>query len=81
MLIWPEYISLDRWAGNLQEFYPNEFLPVLESEEKWRSWATIVASSGVFASVGLPPPRGDDWRPWAISFYKIMSNQPNFGIR
>ncbi len=82
MLIWPEYITLEKWIGNLQETYPNEFLPILQNREKWQEWATIAVSSGVFTQVGVPLPQGQkSWQEWAKLFYRTMIVQPNFGIR
>lgn len=85
MVIWPEYISLKRWAAELIASYPEEFLPILIDEEKWKEWGTIVCSTGVFAKANIPKPftaqdsrkitNFQKWEDWAKVFYNKMSIQ------
>jgi hypothetical protein len=85
MIIWPEYITIKDWADNLHQDYPNEFLPVLEEEDNWPEWGTLVAGTGVFSEQNIPTPstpRDTDledkktsfnsWEEWAKTVYNIM---------
>lgn len=82
-VIRPEYISLKDWAGALVADYFNEPLPILENEEKWEEWGTIVATTGVFATNNIPAPSKinegrkssgfKDWQEWAKAVYSLMS--------
>ena len=82
MIVWPEYIDIKDWAANLIADYPNEYLPILEDEGKWDDWASIVASSGIFARNDIPAPFSveeggkkqefKDWQEWAKTVYNLM---------
>ncbi|HUV84864.1 MAG TPA: hypothetical protein VMV86_04095 [Methanosarcinales archaeon] len=83
-VIYPEYISIKNWAAALVADYPNEFLPILQDENKWKEWGSTVVSSGAFAKLNIPAPfkiiegqRKDafkTWQSWAKVFYLQMSN-------
>lgn len=84
MIVWPEYIDIKDWAANLIVDYPDEYLPILEDADKWESWASIVAGTGVFARNDIPAPfsvtEGEkkqdfkDWQEWAKTVYNLMIN-------
>ena len=85
MVIYPEYIDLNYWAAQLVANYPNENLPILDNEDKWREWAMTVISSGTFAKVGIPAPFSikegskkeefSTWQEWAKIVYTNMMNE------
>ena len=83
MLMWPERVSLEQWAGYLAEVYPDESIPVLNNDKDWKEWAGIICSSGVFQEVGVLPPSSKDnkWDMWAKNLYILMIEQPNFGVK
>ena len=86
-VIYPEYISIKNWAAALVADFPNEFLPILQDEDKWKEWGTTVVSTGVFARLDIPAPfkivegKKKDafktWKAWAKVFYLQMSNDTN----
>ena len=90
MIIWPEYIELKDWAANLVYDYPEEYLPVLEDEDKWEDWASVVAGTGVFARLQIPVPfkleEGGkkegfkDWQEWAKAFYNVIMNGEDINV-
>lgn len=83
-VIRPERISLNYWAACLVADFPSENLPILESDEVWQEWGTIVANTGIFLRAHIPPPltikQGEkqqvfaDWEKWAKVVYTIMSD-------
>jgi hypothetical protein len=84
MIIWPEYITLNDWAGALTADYPSEFIPLLQDENKWHEWGAIIVSSGVFERAGIPSPFSiiegkkkfdfEKWQDWAKIVYINMSS-------
>jgi hypothetical protein len=84
-VIWPEYISLKDWAAALVTDYPNEYLPLLEDENNWQEWGTIVISTGMFERAGIPAPFSiaqglkkdnfENWQAWAKVVYTNLSNE------
>ncbi len=86
-VIWPHNISLNYWAASLVTDYPNEHLPILETEDTWQEWATIVANTGAFQRANIPAPitfkEGvkkeifSDWQKWAKTVYTILSDNYN----
>ncbi len=84
-VIWPERISLNYWASSLVSDYHNENLPILDSDENWQEWATIVANTGIFLKANVPAPVQikdgqkkeifSEWDKWAKIVYTIMSDE------
>lgn len=75
-VIWPEYITLNNWAGNLVADYSTEFIPILQDENKWQEWGAIVASTGIFVQAKLPLPNSfKNWQDWAKVVYNLMSTE------
>ena len=85
LVVWPEYISLNNWGGALVADYPNENIPLLQDDKKWKEWGASVVETGVFAEKGVPSPFSievgvkkvsyDEWQEWAKTFYLIMNNE------
>ena len=85
MIIWPEYISLKDWAGDLVARYSQNSLPILFDEKKWEDWGAMVASTSEFYKVGVPAPFIIDqgkkkpqfktWQEWAKTMYVMMNYQ------
>lgn len=85
-VIWPEYIELKNWAAALIIDFSDENLPILDDEEKWQEWGTVIAGTGIFAKGGVPSPVSiregrksvsfDKWDEWAKIVYNIMANDP-----
>lgn len=86
-MVWPEYIGLKDWAACLVIDYPNEYLPLLENEDKWQEWGAAVVNTGIFAKANVPSPFSikegqkkenfTDWREWAKTLYIILTNEQN----
>jgi hypothetical protein len=84
-IVFPEYISLTRWADTLVGEYPEEQLPILLDENKWAEWASEVAGTGIFSRSNVPKPivlnlgnkKTDfsNWQDWAKVVYNIMFNE------
>lgn len=84
-VIIPERISLNDWAAALVYDYATENLPLLQDDESWQEWGTIVANTGVFLKASLPAPityaKGEkkenykEWDSWAKVVYTIMSDE------
>ena len=84
-VVWPEYITLNNWAGALVADYPNAYLPLLHDENKWQEWGAGVVGTGVFARSGVPSPfsitqgkKKEDfknWQEWAKTVYLIVNNK------
>jgi hypothetical protein len=84
-VVWPERISLNYWAACLVTDYPSENLPLLESDENWQEWATIVSNTGIFLKAHIPAPVSvkdgvkkelfHEWDKWAKVVYTIMSDE------
>ena len=82
ILVYPEHITLKRWAAELIRIYPKDRLPILLDEEKWTEWANMVAGTGTFKRNAVPggtkivnnakQPTFKDWQTWAKQVYSIM---------
>jgi hypothetical protein len=89
LVVWPEYITLNNWAGALVADYPNAALPLLHDENKWQEWGAAVVATGIFAHSGVPSPFSitqgtkkdnfKDWQEWAKVVYLIVNNESNIG--
>jgi hypothetical protein len=84
-VILPERITLNYWASCLVGDYPSENLPILQYDENWQEWATIVANTGIFLKARVPAPviikdgskkeLFKEWDKWAKVVYTIMSDE------
>ncbi len=86
MVIYPKYISLNMWAADLYNSYPDSAWPVLRDESKWQEWAATVCKVGIFFEANVPVPRTRDsnlqvnsfnhWEEWATqAFLKIIEHE------
>lgn len=85
-MVYPEYIDIKDWFASLIVDYPNEFLPILESEEKWQETGAIIAGNGIFARANVPAPfaleeghkkmKFASWQEWAKKVYLVMIDVP-----
>ncbi len=83
-VIWPENISLKYWAACMVADFKNEILPILNDENDFEKWGTIVAGAGIFNRAGIPAPsiitsgkKDEKWIKWAKIVYTIMSDEYN----
>jgi len=85
LVVWPEYISLNNWSAALITDYPNDNVPILYDDKKWKDWGASVVEVGIFARKSIPSPfsikQGSkkdsfkDWQEWAKTVYLIMNNE------
>lgn len=74
-MIMPLYISLMEWAASLFVDFPNEDIPQLSDEEKWKEWGNQLIQTGKFADENAPSPENyDSWEKWAIDLYFVMQD-------
>jgi hypothetical protein len=86
-VVWPEYITLNDWAGALVVDYPKAYLPLLDDEQKWKEWGQFVVGRGIFARNNVPPPFSlfqgarkedfKDWQEWAKVVYLLVNEKFN----
>lgn len=72
MPVLPVHISFMNWASQIQRDLPNINVPIIESEEKWRDWASQLIHGNNLTNVPQPThmsfPGPEDWRKWAAFF-------------
>ncbi len=83
-VVYPRNISLKHWAACLVYDFKSDNLPLLQNENDFEKWGKVVATSGVFAKAGVPPPSvlksgnvNEKWVKWAKIVYTIMSDEYN----
>lgn len=75
MIIPLEYTKFSDFVNSLRvDFNSRDNIPISESEDSWREWGNIVASSPTFAARGVPTTEGfPNWRKWGIIVYDTMA--------
>ena len=72
----PRYMNWNNWCALMAELFASQQLGTAP-EEKWREWASGMASIGYFNSSGIPDPRGfRTWKEWAVRVVDALSVQP-----
>lgn len=55
------------------DYNSKDTIPICESEDSWRDWGNIVASSPTFSNRSVPTTEGfSNWREWGIITYSTM---------
>lgn len=87
LVVWPERISLKYWSSCLVSDFKHENLPILQNENDFEKWGTLIAGSGVFARAGVPTPsiiktgpKDEKWIKWAKIVYTLMSDEYNIAL-
>jgi len=81
-VVWPQYISLADWSSRLIADFTDEQLPLLDDEQNWEEWGTLVATTGIFERAGVPVPFDTEegrkrslfpsWEEWAKTVYMLI---------
>lgn len=78
MSVLPVHISFMRWASQIRNDFPDISIPVAESEDTWRDWASQLIHGNNLSNVPLPDkisyPRNEDWSTWAAYFINGVYN-------
>ncbi len=74
-MIMPDSSSLSTWSSSVITDFPNDNVPILDDEEKWREWGDTISSCQTFATQACPATHNyEDWKSWAQDVYFSMSN-------
>ncbi len=69
-MILPLGISLRTWANNLIIDFPDDDIPILQSEDEWKQWAQQLIQCDTFGDNNSPGPEDfRDWLTWAQAVY------------
>lgn len=70
----PEAITLSKWANALIIDFPNDNIPILEDETKWKEWGDVLIQENSFSRNGAPGTQNySDWHAWAKAIFYTMS--------
>ncbi len=65
----PINISFVSWCNELRNSFPSQDIPIITSENQWRSFNNMLQSNRCFEDKFLPDIGGyDNWREWASEF-------------
>lgn len=71
----PILTDLKTWSSSLIIDFPNDNVPILSDEKKWKLWGNTLIQENSFAENGAPgTEKFDDWQSWAQSVFKQMAN-------
>lgn len=74
-MIIPKGISLLDWSASLLIDFPDNNIPILRDETKWKEWGNRIISETTVAAKGVPPTDSYQfWDEWAMVYYNIMNN-------
>lgn len=65
----PDNIDFVAWASQLRDSYPNEQIPIVNKENDWREFFSMLLYNRCFSQYHLPYVDGfSNWRDWASEF-------------
>lgn len=71
----PKLTILKVWAASLFVDFPEDDIPRLSDEEKWKDWASVLVQCTSFVEAAAPWPSDyKDWNTWADDVFKAMEN-------
>jgi hypothetical protein len=74
-MVIPINISIELWAAKLIEDFPYDNIPVLKSNEEWKSWGNTVIQENSFATNAAPgTDKYQDPNDWMMAVYSSMLN-------
>ena len=74
-MILPKGITLKNFAASLIIDFPNDNIPILTDEKKWKKWGSLVVQETTFANNGAPGPgRFKDATQWTQALFKTMAS-------
>lgn len=80
-VVLPLKIDFLTWAAQIKQDLPNISIPIADSIEGWREWASQVVDINEFSYIPIPTklayPNIDDWRIWASYFVDSIYNRIN----
>lgn len=69
-VILPEFIDLSNWAASLIIDFPDDNIPLLYNDDRWREWGDLLIQEESFVGNNAPSTLGyTDWKPWAQDVY------------
>lgn len=76
----PTQLDFLRWASQLRLDLSDFYVPIVNSQEEWRQWASqLILQNPSFKNMPLPTensyPSSNDWRRWAAAFTQIIQQQ------
>lgn len=72
----PKHTTLANWAASLIIDFPDDDVPQLEDESKWREWGDSLVLSPTFAVNNSPDTKYfKDWEQWAQRVFDNLSNE------
>ena len=74
-MILPIGISLKDWSASLVVDFPTDNIPILPSDDKWKSWGDLLIQENSFSEADAPGTAlFSEWQPWATAVFYAMAN-------
>lgn len=68
----PDYMGALEWFDALRATLSDVFVPILGSENDWRSVASFIRNYSGFRGKAPAPEDFPDWRSWATALYNNL---------
>lgn len=71
----PQGTNIQDWAASLIIDFPEDNIPQLKHEDKWKSWGNSLILENSFSQNAAPGTfLYEDWREWAEAVFHAMAN-------
>ena len=65
-IAFPDYMTLENWAGALKTDVPKGNVPNLNAFPSWQAWGKYICGLPYFATYRIPSPNDKEtWQQWA----------------